>query len=98
VFLLCFAFLFLVINTCAWALDPLVGYIIIILLSECFGIYFSSTFFESSFGFFKVGCMVFRSDDGDENDEGCYDTNEDTLDLRGVSFVSLLWGKKKERG
>ena len=77
VFLLC-NITFLLVHT--WALDPS-GYIVI-LLNESFGVDFSSTFFESGLALLKVGCVVFGSDDGDEDDEGGYDTNENALDLK----------------
>ena len=77
VFLLCIITFFLI-HT--WALDPS-GYIVI-LLNEGFGDDFASTFFESGLALLKVGCVVFGSDDGDEDDEGCYDTNENALDLK----------------
>jgi hypothetical protein len=67
-----------------WVLDPL-GYIVVD-LNEGFGVDLTSTLFESSLALLKVGCVVLGSDDGDEDDEGRYDTNEDNLDLmiRGV--------------
>ena len=64
----------------SWALDPL-G-IIVVVQNESFRIDFTSTFFESSFALLEVGCVVFGSDYGDEDDEGGYDTDEDTLDLK----------------
>jgi hypothetical protein len=69
-------FTFFLIN--AWTLDPLGA---IIFLNEGIGIDFTSTFFKSSLALLKVGCVVLRSNDGDENDKGGYDTNKDTLDL-----------------
>ena len=74
-FLLCDAFFLFVV----WALDPLGN--IVVVFNKGFGVNFTSTLFESSLALLKVGCVVLRSDDGDEDDEGGYDTNEDTLDL-----------------
>jgi hypothetical protein len=67
-----------------WALDPL-GYIFVD-LNEGFGVNLTSILFESSLALLKAGCVVLGSNDGDEDDEGHYDTNEDNLDLmiRGV--------------
>ena len=49
---------------------------------------FASTFFESSLALLKVGCMVFGANDGDDDDESGYDTNENTLDLRRVQKLT----------
>jgi hypothetical protein len=63
------------------------GYIVVV-SNEGFGVDLTSTLpvFESSLALLKVKCVMLGSNDGDEDDEGRYDTNEDTLDLmiRGV--------------
>lgn len=42
---------------------------------------FSPTLFESSLALLEVGSVMFGTNDGDEDDEGSYDTDEDPLDL-----------------
>ena len=66
-FLLCDAFFLLVV----WALDPLGN--IVVVFNMGFGVNFTSTLFKSSLA--QSGMR------GDEDDEGGYDINEDTLDL-----------------
>ena len=66
-FLLCDAF-FLVV----WALNPFER--IVVVFNKGFRVNFTSSLFERSLALLKVGCVVLRSDDGDEDDEGGYDT------------------------
>ena len=72
-FLLCDA-LFLVDE---WALDPLR----VVVFNEGFGVNFAPTLFKSSFAFLEVRSVVLRTNDGDEDDKGGYDTNKDTFNL-----------------
>jgi hypothetical protein len=89
VFLLCDAF-FLFVD---WALDPLGD--IVVVQNEGFGVGFASTLFESSFALLKAGCVVLGSNDGDEDDEGGYDTNEDTLDLMMIKELDIFLLERK---
>ena len=50
---------------------------------------FASTFFESSLALLEVGCVMFGANDCDEDDEGGYDTNENTLDLGRVQIMTF---------
>ena len=58
-------------------------------MGEGFEVDFASTFFESSLALLKVGCVMFGANDGDEDDEGGYDTNENTLDLGRVQIMTF---------
>jgi len=89
VLLLCDAF-FIVF---AWALDPL--RFIVVVLSEGFGVGFTSTFFKSSLALLKVGCVVLGSNNGNNDDESGYDTNEDTLDLMMGVSNNDFWVKER---
>jgi len=51
-------------------------------LGDGIGVNFASTLFESSLAFLEVGPVVFWTDNGDDDDEGGYGTDEDTLDLK----------------
>ena len=53
-----------------------------------FEVDFASTFFKSSPALLKVGCVMFGANDGDDDDESGYDTNENTLDLRRVQIMT----------
>jgi hypothetical protein len=88
-FLLCDAFFLLVV----WALDPLGNIVVVRVLNEGFGVDFTSTLFESSLSLLKVkvGCVMLGSNDGYEDDEGGYDTNEDTLDLMVRGVFEILY-------
>ena len=85
VFLLCDAFFLF--DT--WAIDPF-G-VIVAVLNEAFGVDFASTSFESSLALLKVGSVVLGANDGDEDDEGGYDTNEDTLNLMIKEFEIMTF-------
>ena len=78
-----------------WALDPL-G-VSVIVFNEGIGVDFASTFFESGLALLKVGCVMFGANDGDEDDESGYDTDEDTLDLRRVEITSF-WVLLERKG
>lgn len=67
-------------------------------LDKGFGIDFTPTLFESSFALLEVRSVVLGTNDGDEDDEGSYDTDEDTLDLiiRGLNFCLVFKEKKRD--
>ena len=53
----------------------------VVVLNESFRVSLAPTLFKSSFAFLKVRSVVLRTNDGDEDDKGGYDTNKDTLNL-----------------
>lgn len=82
-FLLCASGAFFLVNV--WALDPLE----VIVFLKGIGVDFASTFLECSLALLEVGCVVFGANDGDEDNEGGYDTNEDTFDLMLREFEKI---------
>lgn len=51
----------------------------------------ASTLFDSSLTLLEVGSMVFRANDGDNDDKGGYNAEEDALNLKREVSIKVLF-------